>query len=152
MLPIRENGQPLLARAGPYFVFPSDQVSSIYAPIYFRDVGKFDEEDEEPYFKASELFWRHVDHPVAWISDTRAFTNTSAARRATYAEYLKRVRDYQDKFLLCSAIIITNAEQRGITTSIRWQAQTKFQQECFYSEEDARQWCQKILRESGVSI
>ena len=141
-----------LIREGPYLLFPHDLVDSDRAPLYVRTRYDVSAEEQDAYFVAATQFWTHLDHPVAWINDTRGYDQSNASKRAAYADYLKRVQSFQERWMVGAAVIVDSAEVRGISTSVRWLAQTKFPQLYFENVDEAFAWAVELLGERGIEV
>lgn len=136
-----------LERIGPYLVYPLAHIDSSQAPIYLTlGTRPTDYDSYRRVLDVGREWWRVLDHPVAWITDTRARSGTPDARtRALYARYLQEIQAYQDRYLVCSAIIAIDAVQRGAMTAIRWQSHQRCPQEFFDELPSAFAWCRTML-------
>ena len=116
-------------RQNGYLLYPSHRIDSSYAPIYItrtRSTGPDVMEDE---FTVGRSWWPQLDHKVAWITEARERSDLTPERRAAYTSYLSDVQPFQDKFLVCSAVVIANEGQRGAAIAIRWQTKQSYPQE-----------------------
>ena len=132
---------------------PHARVDDHAAPIYYRLNGNKQTTTPEQFAQSLEYafeWWRHLDHPVAWIADLRYCGTITAKHRREYAEFMNRIAPYQKKWLIATATIARNNLQRGIHTAVTWLGRLDSPHKSFLEVKEAVHWLREQLEAAGV--
>ena len=145
---------PKLERKGPYLIYPLADVSSDLAPIYVtRRRARLPKMEElRRNFLQITPWWQALDHKIAWITDTRQAPLMDAGQRKAYGEFLERIKPYQAKYMVASAMVVEDVRIRGEATAIWWHATPPYQLNYFSEFGEAIKWCRAELIKAGLAL